>query len=233
MASNVRPDGPSSRQQQSAAGNGLGPSSEKQPNMFHKGSLQHQSTFSQTQQQLFITSYTKGPETQLSIPDLFNQFNNIIESLDEKVDSVIERHEADFLTAYRNHMNKIKKELQEMKRKTDDQEKTFHENDRISGLEKQLNWYRDESLKLYSKLELKNKELDEYRMKLEESNKEKQFLEDQVKSLLKKNKYMEVKLVNFSRSVGNTPRLFLEAAPYHQASMDDSSKALNLVSSSS
>lgn len=59
-----------------------------------------------------------------------------------------------------------------MKKKTDEQEKNFHENDRISGLEKQLNWYRDESLKLYSKLELKNKELDEQRMKLEESNKE-------------------------------------------------------------
>lgn len=168
--------------------------------------------------QVFITSYTKTGEGQLSIPDLFNQFHGIIERLDEKVDTVIERHEAEFLMAYRNHMQKIKKELQEMKRRTEEQEKSFHANDRISGLEKQLNWYRDESLKLYSKLELKNKELDELRMKIDEFNKEKQFLEEQVKSLLKKNKYLEVKLINQQSGVRVTEsnRAFDEKSAYSE-----------------
>jgi hypothetical protein len=43
---------------------------------------------------------------------------------------MIERHEHEFLVAYRNHMQKIKKELAEMKKRTDEQETNYHANDR-------------------------------------------------------------------------------------------------------
>ena len=57
----------------------------------------------------------------------------------------------------------------------------------------------EESLKLYNKLELKNKEVDEFRLKIQEMEQEKDFLEDQAKALLKKKIYLEVKMINLTK----------------------------------
>ena len=54
--------------------------------------------------------------------------------MDNKVEHVIKKHEAEFLYAYRNHIAKIKKELAEIKHKSEEQEKMFSSNDRIQYL---------------------------------------------------------------------------------------------------
>jgi hypothetical protein len=72
----------------------------------------------------------------------------------------------------------------------------MQQNDRLTNMEKQLNWFREESIKLYSKLELKNKENYELNFKIYELEKDKSFLENQVKQLLKKNRLLEVYLYN-------------------------------------
>ena len=69
-----------------------------------------------------------------------------------KVDIVIEKHEAEFLFAYRNHIKRIKFELKELKDKADEQEKKLTDNDRMYYLEKQITIFREEALKLYDKL---------------------------------------------------------------------------------
>ena len=43
-----------------------------------------------------------------------------VDKLDDKFEVIKEKHHADFLIAYRNHMGKIKRELQELKQKSED-----------------------------------------------------------------------------------------------------------------
>ncbi len=78
--------------------------------------------------------------------------------MDKKVEHVIKKHEAEFLYAYRNHIAKIKKELAEIKHKSEEQEKMFSSNDRIQYLEKEMVIFREEALRLYSKVDLLTQE---------------------------------------------------------------------------
>ena len=48
---------------------------------------------------------------------------SLIQELNEKVEAVIARHEAEFLNAYQNHIRKINVEMAEIKRKVDENEK--------------------------------------------------------------------------------------------------------------
>ncbi|KRX08053.1 hypothetical protein PPERSA_06231 [Pseudocohnilembus persalinus] len=148
-------------------------------------------------QDAFLTEFKNSnlvKDMDPQVVELAEQLNDLVNQLETKIDGVIEKHEGEFLIAYKNHMQKIRRELLEMKRKTDEQERNFQAKDRISGLEKQLAWFREEASKLYNKLESKNKETDQLKMRIQDLEKEKIFLEGQVKSLMKKNKYMNVKL---------------------------------------
>lgn len=69
--------------------------------------------------------------------------NNTIDELDHRVDSVIEKHEAEFLHAYRRNMNRIKGDLKELKHQTDEQEKKITDNNRAYYLERQLIVFRE------------------------------------------------------------------------------------------
>lgn len=53
----------------------------------------------------------------------------------------------------------------------------MQQNDRLINMERQLNWFREESIKLYQKLENKNKENYELNFKIYELEKDKTFLE--------------------------------------------------------
>jgi vacuolar-type H+-ATPase subunit E/Vma4 len=41
-----------------------------------------------------------------------------VDRLDEEVQKVVGKYEAEFLTAYRNHVKKVKEEIEEIKRRS-------------------------------------------------------------------------------------------------------------------
>jgi hypothetical protein len=88
-------------------------------------------------------------------------------------------------------MKKIKLELEEIRSKSANAESAANSFDRISVLEKQLVLFREESLKLYDSLEEKNRECDQYKLKLDEASSHNRFLEAEVKKLMKRTKYLE------------------------------------------
>jgi hypothetical protein len=53
------------------------------------------------------------------VHELYNQIHATINDMDSKVEHVIKKHETEFLFAYRNHIKKIKKELSEIKYKSE------------------------------------------------------------------------------------------------------------------
>ena len=61
-------------------------------------------------------------ETQERIYNLSAEINTTVEGLDEKLDTVLEKNEKDFLTAYRFHMLKVQNELMQLKKKANETE---------------------------------------------------------------------------------------------------------------
>lgn len=105
--------------------------------------------------------------------------------MNRKVEHVIKKHEAEFLYAYRNHIARIKKELAEIKHKSEEQEKMFSSNDRIQYLEKEMVIFREEALKLYAKLDAMAQENEHLRNRIKEIEKQQQLVEEHEKEQLK------------------------------------------------
>ncbi len=66
--------------------------------------------------------------------ELHAQLNGLVESLESKVDDVVCRNEAEFFTAYKRHIEKVRRELEEIKEKSKNQEKALNSNARMNQL---------------------------------------------------------------------------------------------------
>lgn len=87
----------------------------------------------------------------------------MIGAIDGRIDSMIEKHEKDFITAYRGHMLKIAKEMEHLKKKCNEQEFLLRRDERVNSLEKQLEWFRAESLNLSKSAEQLKIEAERYK----------------------------------------------------------------------
>ncbi|CAD8193381.1 unnamed protein product [Paramecium pentaurelia] len=132
------------------------------------------------------TQQNKAIETLQSLLQYINDLTDIVNEIKLK-------NQAEFIIAYQNHMQKIKAELKELKNKTEEQQNNLVLNKlKITSNENQLTLFREECLKLYEKIEQKNKENQELKFSLEEQKKTNEFLEQQIKGLMKKLKYQEI-----------------------------------------
>ncbi|KAL4482589.1 hypothetical protein ABPG72_005832 [Tetrahymena utriculariae] len=156
------------------------------------------SKFDISQTQFFITNINafRGLESFPKINELHNQISSIIDDLEGKLDTVVERHEAEFLFAYRNHMSKIKQEMVDMKKQAEEQEKRLNDNDRVAGLERQIVWLRDECLSLYKIIGKKKDDLVTKERTIRDLQRDNQHLQNQIKELMKKNKLLQLKIPN-------------------------------------
>ena len=121
--------------------------------------------------------------------ELHKELDDMVEEIGTRVATIIDRSESEFVIAYRNHMKKIRVELEDMRARLQ-----LHQSEtsvqKVSILEKQLRLFREESLKMYDKLENKNKLCDEMTLKLGEMKQENLFLQGEVKKLMKANKIL-------------------------------------------
>lgn len=143
---------------------------------------------------LYGTQEKKKESPQVEMLETYNKLNRTIDELEVHIEDAIKKHEAEFLFAYRNHMKKIKKELAELRRRSDDQEKEFSSNDRIVHLEKQIAIFREEALKLYDKVDLKTRENDELKLRLKTCEKENLAQQKDMKELIKRVKVLELQV---------------------------------------
>ena len=124
------------------------------------------------------------------LPELANTFNDF----DSKLDRVVEKHEKDFLSAYRGHMLKVQKELSFLKKKANEQEFKLRKDDRIKSLEVSLDWFRKEALKLGSTCENFKREVEKWKSKADALEDDKSFLEKQLLKAKRQNKLLKVAL---------------------------------------
>lgn len=117
------------------------------------------------------------------VKNLHSQLNGLIDQLNDKVEGVIDRHEVEFLAAYRSHIKKMRKELDEYRASTH-QLNTSGEKQLIGLLEKESAVLRDELTKVFQKLENKSLEVERLKLRLDEVEKENRFMQAELKKLM-------------------------------------------------
>ena len=69
-----------------------------------------------------------------------------VKKLDSNLDSVLEKNERDFLTAYRFHMLKVQSELMQLKKKANETELKTIQDAKLSELDKEQNRFLGECM---------------------------------------------------------------------------------------
>lgn len=87
-------------------------------------------------------------ETQERIAGLQQNVDTEIEKLDQKLDTVLEKNEKDFLTAYRFHMLKVQNELMQLKKKANDSELKSLQESKLAELDKEQHRFQMECMEV-------------------------------------------------------------------------------------
>eukprot|EP00746_Dinoflagellata_sp_MGD_P163773 gnl/MRDRNA2_/MRDRNA2_91990_c0_seq1.p1 gnl/MRDRNA2_/MRDRNA2_91990_c0~~gnl/MRDRNA2_/MRDRNA2_91990_c0_seq1.p1 ORF type:complete len:356 (+),score=112.14 gnl/MRDRNA2_/MRDRNA2_91990_c0_seq1:110-1177(+) len=136
-----------------------------------------------TRKELLNDIPNHGPK----ILSLHQDLQKLADTLDEKVEDMLNEHEKDFFLAYKNHMYTVQKEFQALKQKADEEETKTRRDAKIQSLEKELDWFMNEALRLDELCKKYKRELDKWKAKAEALDDDRQFLESQIKTAKRHN----------------------------------------------
>jgi len=122
------------------------------------------------------------------IIDLHGQLQALADELDEKVEDKLNKNEHAFFLAYKNHMYTVQKEFNELRQKADEEETKTRRDAKISSLEKELDWFMNEALRLDELCKKHKKKLDHWKGKADALEDDRQFLQNQILTAKKNNK---------------------------------------------
>jgi hypothetical protein len=123
-----------------------------------------------------------------AILKLHGELQALADELDEKVESKLNTNENAFFLAYKSHMYTVQKEFNELRQKADEEETKTRRDAKISSLEKELDWFMNEALRLDELCKKYKKELDRWKGKAEALEDDRGFLQNQIMTAKKNNK---------------------------------------------
>lgn len=126
------------------------------------------------------------------ISELHDELQGIVDSLDSKIDAVIEREEKEFLTAYKAHLMKIQDELNLYRNRINGKELELKRNSLLVSLQQSLDFFKKETLRLASVVDSQKAEIEKRDAEIELLKKDRQFLESQVKKAKRENKAIQL-----------------------------------------
>jgi hypothetical protein len=119
---------------------------------------------------------------------LHGELQALADDLDEKVEGKLNANENAFFLAYKSHMYTVQKEFNELRQKADEEETKTRRDAKISSLEKELDWFMNEALRLDELCKKYKKELDKWKGRAEALEDDRQFLQNQIMTAKKNNK---------------------------------------------
>ncbi|PFH32595.1 putative myosin heavy chain [Besnoitia besnoiti] len=132
------------------------------------------------------------------------RIHEMLDTLDQKVDKLLGDHERDFLLAYRTHMYTIQKQMDYFKQKADEEQTKLLRDVKIRTLEKELNWFMSEALRLDGLCRQYQKDLNKWRDRAEALSEDCAFLEKQVRSCKRQTRALQAR-VDECESEGQAP----------------------------
>lgn len=117
--------------------------------------------------------------------DYYDKLTAKVSVLDSKIKDSLKKHEKDFLSAFKTHMFQVYQQLNELKKRTDEQELKMKRDEQLNKLQAALEWFREEAVKLGDTCQFYKKECDKWKAKAESLEDDRKFLEFQLKSAKK------------------------------------------------
>jgi len=147
----------------------------------------------------------------------YHQLTAQIALLDSKVKTSLKGHEKDLLSAFRTHMHEVYQQVNDLKRKTDEQEWSRRRDEHVNKLESSLEWYKEEALHLAEACKAHKKECEKWKVKVDVLEEERKMLEIQLQAAKK-----QIKMYN--EQWPNDPA---QAEPLHFPAVHKSDPPLN------
>mmetsp|Transcript_43406 Transcript_43406/g.86081 ORF Transcript_43406/g.86081 Transcript_43406/m.86081 type:complete len:355 (-) Transcript_43406:81-1145(-) len=118
----------------------------------------------------------------------YADLQSLADDLDSTVQGKLNANENAFFQAYRDFMQTVRKELTELQQKADEEETKNRRETKIQSLQKRLDWFMNEALRLDELCKRYKKELDKWKGKAEALKDDQEFLENQIKQAKRNNK---------------------------------------------
>jgi len=125
---------------------------------------------------------------------LHGDLQSLADDLDEKVEAKLNNNENAFFLAYEHFMYDVQKEFKELKKKANEEETKNRRDAKIQSLEKELDWFMHEALRLDELCKKHKKDLDKWKSKAEALEDDRQFLENSIKNAKRNNKTLRGKV---------------------------------------
>eukprot|EP00927_Polykrikos_kofoidii_P065266 TRINITY_DN61046_c0_g1_i1.p1 TRINITY_DN61046_c0_g1~~TRINITY_DN61046_c0_g1_i1.p1 ORF type:complete len:359 (+),score=96.14 TRINITY_DN61046_c0_g1_i1:176-1252(+) len=119
---------------------------------------------------------------------LHSDLQALADDLDERVEQRLQNNESAFFLAYKGHMHTVRKEFKELRQRADEEETKTRRDEKIKSLEKELDWFMNEALRLDELCKKYKKELDKWKGRAEALEHDRAFLESQIKTAKRSNK---------------------------------------------
>mmetsp|Transcript_6796 Transcript_6796/g.10224 ORF Transcript_6796/g.10224 Transcript_6796/m.10224 type:complete len:415 (-) Transcript_6796:134-1378(-) len=159
-----------------------------------------------------------------NVRDKYSDLNEMIESLNEKLNVVASVQEKEFLSAYRVHMLSVQLELKELKLKVAKAEMSLQDDGEVSKLEEECNWFRTETMRLQTHSSTMQTDIQAMKSRLAALRDQNKYLSNQLKAVMKRSRVLEVEIEMAKQS--GIPRalqseVFEEEGSYPTQSFDD------------
>jgi len=129
----------------------------------------------------------EGAKSGSQILKVFKDLQDLADDLDSKVEAKLEANEHAYFAAYTNHMLNVRKEYKDLKQKADQEATKTRRDAKIQSVEKELEWFMTEALRLDELVKKTKKELDKWKSKAESLEDDRKFLESQIKGAKRRN----------------------------------------------